>query len=152
MSDINKNNQITQDDFTFVQLDKKIHDAKFETQSSTFLKDAMKRFVKNKASVVCGILLGILAILSIFVPILNPNDIVTSASEYQFLAPRWFNKTNALGFLDGTTKYKNVNLDDEMLDFFLNHKTYFEGVDIHSPILNELIIQVKKKVYENLSS
>ncbi len=111
MSDINKNNQITQDDFTFVQLDKKIHDAKFETQSSTFLKDAMKRFVKNKASVVCGILLGILAILSIFVPILNPNDIVTSASEYQFLAPRWFNKTNALGFLDGTTKYKNVTLD-----------------------------------------
>ena len=51
-----------------------------------------------------------------------------------------------------TTKYENVNLDDEMLDFFSNHKTYFEGVDIHAPLLNELIIQVKKKVYENLSS
>ena len=34
------------EDFTFVQVDKKIYDKKFETKTPTFAKDAFKRFCK----------------------------------------------------------------------------------------------------------
>ena len=50
--------EITAADFVLAQQDKKIHDTKFETKPTTFFKDAMKRFVKNRSSVVAaGILL-----------------------------------------------------------------------------------------------
>ena len=49
-------------------------------------------------------------------------------------------------------KYKNVSLDNEMLDFFLNHRTYFKGIDINSASLHESILKVKIKIYEILSS
>ena len=35
---------LTKDDFTLVQLDAKIHDKKFDTKPTTFLKDAFRRF------------------------------------------------------------------------------------------------------------
>ena len=35
-------------DFQFVQKDKKIHDTKFETKTTTFAKDAFKRFCGEK--------------------------------------------------------------------------------------------------------
>ena len=42
--------------FSFVQQDKKIHDTKFVTRPTTFLKDAFRRFRKSKSSVVGGII------------------------------------------------------------------------------------------------
>ena len=38
---------LTQADFEFCQVDKKIHDTKFETKATTFAKDAFRRFCKN---------------------------------------------------------------------------------------------------------
>lgn len=104
-------NEILDEDFRFVQQNTEIRDQKFETQPTTYFKDAMKRFAKNKASVAAGCLLGILTLMAIFVPILDTNDIVNDASEYRFLPPRWFSSPNAWGFMDGTIKVKNVVLD-----------------------------------------
>ncbi len=85
----NEKIKISQKDFTLVQQNHKIHDLKFETKPTTYMKDAMKRFVRNKSSVVAGIIIGILILLAIFVPIFNKNDITTSQNAYRFLPPRW---------------------------------------------------------------
>jgi oligopeptide transport system permease protein len=58
-------------DFTFVQMDKTIHDLKFQTKPTTYFKDAFKRFRKNKSSVAAGIIIGILTTMSILVPVFN---------------------------------------------------------------------------------
>ena len=50
--------KITADDFKLVQQDKSIHDLKFTTKPTTFFKDAMKRFAKNKSSVAGAIILA----------------------------------------------------------------------------------------------
>ena len=55
-------------DFQFVQKDKKIHDTKFETKTTTFAKDAFKRFCKNKSSVVGAIIIGLLLLGSLALP------------------------------------------------------------------------------------
>lgn len=103
--------EVSQDDFEFVQLDKTIHDTKFESKPTTYFKDAMRRFRKNKASVTAGYLIGILVLLAIFVPIFNQNDISSgNQTAYAFLPPRIL-PINSLGFLDGTKKYEDIVLD-----------------------------------------
>ena len=61
------------EDFSFVQNDSKIFDSKFDTKPTTFLKDAFRRFCKNKSSVVGAIIIGIIILMSIIVPIASPN-------------------------------------------------------------------------------
>lgn len=56
-------------DFEFVQKDQTIKDIKLHGKPTTFFKDSMKRFVKNKSSVMGGVILGILIIMAIFVPV-----------------------------------------------------------------------------------
>ena len=74
---VNKNNvEITKDDFRLVQENVKITDKKFQTKPTTFFKDAMRRFRKNKSSVVASFILGILILLALFVPIFSNKDIV----------------------------------------------------------------------------
>jgi len=107
---MNNKEKITSQDFEFVQLDKKIHDLKFQTQPTTYFKDAFKRFMKNKSSVVAGIIIGILATMSVLVPLLNTSVIDRPLFEASFLPPKWPG-FSALGIMDGTTNYKNVIID-----------------------------------------
>ena len=63
-----KNNyNITPESFEFVQLNSNIHDVKLDSKPVSYLKDAMRRFAKNKGSVVaaCIILLLILMAMSL---------------------------------------------------------------------------------------
>ena len=56
------------DDFEPVQADSQIHDTKLATKPTTFLKDALRRFRKNKSSVMAAYILAVLILLAIFVP------------------------------------------------------------------------------------
>ena len=104
---------ISKDDFKLVQTDAKIHDQKFETKPTTFLKDCLKRFRKNKSSVVAAFILGILLVMSVFVPILfktnEIHDTSTSHPEIYYLEPRLFNA--GTGFWDGTKKMTDIAVD-----------------------------------------
>lgn len=102
--------EVDQKDFVFVQQDKAIHDLKFETKPTTFFKDAMRRFTKNKSSVAATYIIGFLMILAIFVPILNPNDIKTSQNELRFLPPR-INGFQNTAIFNGKEKVKGVVVD-----------------------------------------
>lgn len=52
--------------FKLVQLEKEIHDSKFESKPVGFFKDALIRFSQNRASVIAFILICIIAVFSIF--------------------------------------------------------------------------------------
>jgi ABC-type dipeptide/oligopeptide/nickel transport system permease subunit len=97
-------------DFKFVQLDKSIFDVKFQSKPTTFLKDAVRRFIGNKSSVVAGILIGILILMAIIVPIVDTSDIDHPYLAGKFLPPRWRGFENA-GFFDGTIDYDGVIVD-----------------------------------------
>ena len=95
---------ISKDDFKQVNLDKTIHDVKFKNKPTTFFKDALKRFYKNKSSVAGGVILGLLVVLAFILPSVLPSDInVTHLSE-TFLEPKLFN-VNSAHIWDGTRYY-----------------------------------------------
>ena len=102
---------ISEKDFVLVQQNEKIHDVKFETKPTTYFKDAMKRFVKNKSSVGAGVIIGILLLLAVFVPIFNKNDIVTPQEQFRHLPPRWRGFENS-SILNGKRYVKDIVYDD----------------------------------------
>ncbi len=102
---------IKDSDFELVQVDKKISDVKFETKQVTFFKDAMKRFAKNKSSVVGAFILGLLLLLALFVPVLDRNDVVTIKKPESFLAPKLFKA--GTGFWDGVKSFKRIIYDTQ---------------------------------------
>lgn len=86
--DNNKKYEFKPDDFELTQADKKIYDAKFDTKPTTFAKDALRRFAKNKSSVVAAFLIGTLLFLAIFVPIFSPYDVSTVHPSERLLEPK----------------------------------------------------------------
>ncbi len=110
-SNMNNNDiyNLKKEDFEFVQVDKKIHDSKFETKPTTFAKDAFKRFCKNKSSVVGAIVIGFLLLCSFVVPIISPHDIESVHKDQTLLLPKLFKE--GTGFWDGTKEYNNIPYD-----------------------------------------
>lgn len=110
-TNIDASNEVEQEDFSFINPNSIQHETKFETKPTTFLKDSLKRFSKNKSSVVAAVILGLLLVLSIVVPIVDTNDIKSAHPYYTYLEPKLF--PAGTGFWDGTKKYKNIPYDVE---------------------------------------
>ncbi len=103
--------EIKKEDFTLAVADDSIHEQKFQTKPTTFFKDSLKRFRKNKSSVVAAYILGALVLLSIFVPIFSSEKVSGSlAPEYKNLEPKLF---DGGGFWDGTKLVKEAAIDTE---------------------------------------
>ncbi len=116
--------EIKAEDFTLQQVDGSIHEQKFQTKPTTFLKDSLKRFSKNKSSVVAAYILGILILLSIFVPIFNTNDVSKAAnSAYSNLEPKLFD--SGTGWWDGTKHVDHCPVDAVTL--MPDPELYLEG-------------------------
>ena len=111
MDDNKKEIVFREDDFVLIQKDKRVMDKKLDTKPTTFLKDALKRFRKNKASVAGGIIIGMLVLLTIFVPMLSPANITIVSTPEAFLAPKLFEA--GTGFWDGTRKSTRIVYDTE---------------------------------------
>ena len=102
--------EITAEDFTLQQADGSIHEQKFQTKPTTFLKDSLKRFGKNKSSVVATYILGALILLAIFVPIFNKNDVSNAANAaYSNLQPKLFE--SGTGWWDGSKHVEDCPID-----------------------------------------
>ena len=102
--------EIRKEDFTLQQADGSIHEQKFQTKPTTFLKDSLRRFRKNKSSVVATYILGALILLAIFVPIFDKNDVSKAAnSAYSNLQPKLFE--SGIGWWDGTKHVDNCPVD-----------------------------------------
>lgn len=99
-------------DFELTQFDRKLTDSKMKSRPTTFFKDALKRFAKNKSSVAGAIILGTILLLTIFVPIFDTNSLDTTDPYLSYqtkLSPRLFDA--GTGFWDGTTEYKDIAID-----------------------------------------
>lgn len=101
--------EIKQEDFVLTKNDDASHEQKFQTKPTTFFKDSIKRFAKNKSSVVAAVLLGILIVLSIFVPIFDRYDNTVAHADLIYLTPKLF--PSGTGFWDGSIRLKGIAVD-----------------------------------------
>jgi oligopeptide transport system permease protein len=101
--------EVTNDDFKFVQENSKISDEKLKSKPTTFFKDALKRFSKNKSSVVGGVILGLLVVLAFILPSTISYDVKTPHPDETMLPPKLFNA--GTGWWDGTKKYSGLVYD-----------------------------------------
>lgn len=109
---------LTPEDFELVQKDKKIHDLKFKNKPTTFFRDSLKRFLKNKSSVAGGVILFAIVFLAIIVPFcggnvdsfnINSQSAVTGyfgIKSRAAIAPKLF--PAGTGFWDGTQEKKEI--------------------------------------------
>ena len=92
--------------------DVRIHDEALKTKPTTFAKDALKRFAKNKSSVVGAIIIGILLLGSFTLPYITGYNIKTPQSDLGLLGPKLFNA--GTGWWDGTEARKNIAWDNSV--------------------------------------
>lgn len=99
--------------FVLVQDKEKIFDTPFKTKPTTFVKDAFKRFCKNKSSVVGAIIIGIIILMAIIVPLFIPYDISRNHPSEVLLLPKLF-EPGTVGecFWDGTLKVTEYAFDE----------------------------------------
>lgn len=102
---------IAKEQFDFVQDETRIFDKKFETKPIGYFKDAMIRFTKNKGNVFASMILGIIILLSIFVPIFSPKNAEVLEERVAFLPPR----IPVLEDIGIATGYKE--LEDQPVDY-----------------------------------
>ena len=121
-SEVEHKVHLSSSSFQFAQKDKSIHDTKFKTKPTTFLKDAFKRFCKNKSSVAGAIILGILLLGSVIIPIADPYDIKTQHPNETFLEPKLF--PAGTGFWDGTKRVTDAPVDPDTLKTGEDGQTY----------------------------
>ncbi len=103
--------ELTSADFELVHENLKIHDTAFQTKPTTFFKDAIKRFCKNKSSIVAFGIIGFLVLLAIFVPVFSNKNIDFVSADERFLAPKLFKA--GTGFWDGTREYEGIIYDEK---------------------------------------
>lgn len=95
--------QIPKEKLEFVQRDKNIHDAKFETKPVGYFLDAWYRFRKNKSSIVAAIIIVILALYAIIAPMVSTYHFTFSEPYLACALPKARIFENA-GFWDGCQK------------------------------------------------
>ena len=115
--------------FTIVA-NKDIHDLKLDTKPVGYLKDAFRRFCKNKASVAAAFIIVFLLLFALVGPLLSKSEVTFTDQNIQYLLP----KSNTFSFLgwDGYSK-KTISKAD-----------YIE----YRAIEQELGVTVIKKVYD----
>ncbi len=98
--------------FELTQKTKIINDKSLVTKPTSFLKDALRRFCKSKASIVGAIILGIIVLLSLILPVALPFDTTGKTTlGTQYLPPKLF--PAGTGFWDGTKEYKDLVYNPE---------------------------------------
>lgn len=103
--------------FRFVQLKDDIKDQKFEGEAIGFFKDAMLRFLRNKASVAAAICISVIVILAIIGPSLSQYGYDDQHVKWQNLPPR-IPVLEKLGIFDGTRemKVRKSNIESKYKD------------------------------------
>ena len=97
---------IPKKEFKLVHKDESLHDTKFETRPIGWLEDSVRRFAKNKASVVGAIIIFIIMLYSLIVPLASPKARVNITggfrdNNFATVLPR-IRAFKGSGFWDGT--------------------------------------------------
>ena len=117
-----------------------LHDQAFETKPISYLRGAMMRFAKNKASIVAAIIIALLILYAIIVPLVSPMAYVDETeypdgfydNNFAYALPyNPVNKALNLGWWDGTEVQSGKGtLDLEVLEMDdSNHSPLVEKVE-----------------------
>jgi len=106
--------EISKEKFEFVQREDKIHDTSFETKPLTYFQDAMLRFARNKGSVICAIIILILALYAIIAPITTTYKDGFHDGYYAYVLPKLSDSFD-LGFWNGC---KKVEVNQAQYDYY----------------------------------
>lgn len=92
--------------FSFAQADKKLGDKKLQTKPVSYMRDAWRRFVKNKSSIVGMVIIVLLILFSIIAPLVSQYSISYFDGYYKNVLPK-ISANASGGFWDGTKKYSS---------------------------------------------
>lgn len=141
---------ISSDKLQFRSKDVELHDTKLETKPVSYLRDALNRFTKNKASIVAAFIIAILIVFAIIGPWFTPYEVKYSDTTYAFVLPKneLFYKLH-INFWDGC-KNKTINkVDLEMLNAIeqeLNTDGNFEVLRSNVKEVETTTLTGKKKI------
>ena len=133
--------QFDQSQFEFASSAKEgIHDEAFKTKATTFARDALKRFAKNKSSVVGAVIIGILLLGSFILPYATGHDIKTPHTDMALLTPKLFDA--GTGWWDGTEQRSNIAWDNSIVNYDGSHgapaNTKMEAVVPGTLVINDV--------------
>lgn len=92
--------------FTFAQADKKLGDKKLQTKPVSYMRDAWRRFAKNKSSIVGMVIIAILLLFALIAPLVSQYSIEYSDGAYRNVLPK-ISANASGGFWDGTERYES---------------------------------------------
>ncbi len=81
-------NNIPKEKFRLANDSDRLTDKKFATKPIGYFRDAMRRFAKNKSSVVAAIIIAILLLFAIIVPLVSPYDVSMRDGYYKRVLPK----------------------------------------------------------------
>ena len=137
---------IPKEEFELVHKDESLHDTKFETRPIGWLEDSVRRFAKNKASVVGAVIIFIILLFAIIVPAASPKAHSSMEGgfkdkEYATVLPR-IRAFKGSGFWDGTkvqtiseTNYKLKLYSDANDPFFDKNSVTFTEEKLGSTVI-----------------
>lgn len=76
---------IPKEKFEFYQREGDIHDKRLETKPVGYFKDAMRRFARNKSSVIAAVIIVILVLFAMLVPVFGANNYTRAATDTTYL-------------------------------------------------------------------
>ena len=82
-------NNIDKSQFEFAQIDATLHDQKLETKPVGYLRDAFRRFRKNKGSIVAACIILLLVLFAIFAPVASKYELSEKDTYYTNKTPFW---------------------------------------------------------------
>ena len=125
---------------------RKIHDEKLQTKPTTFARDALKRFAKNKSSVVGAVIIASL-LLGSFLSLFSPHDIKTANADERLLPAKLFDNT---GWWDGKLAYSGIAYSVEDDAPFGFDKRFVTNMDVSGETYIDQIYQYAKGGYLTL--
>ena len=135
-----KYNSIPKEKFALVNESNRLHDQKFDTKPVGYLKDAWRRFAKNKSSVAAMVIIIIMFLYALIVPVISPFEVSDRDGRFRGTLPK-LNIFAGTGFWDGTEKVEISQADYD----------YFNGIVTETG--KEVISVIKRTVAydENLN-
>lgn len=134
---------ISKDEFKFIQKDEKLYDQKIEGKPIGYLEDVWIRFRKNKTNLTASIILLFMIISSMIMPALSGKEYVRLNEKIAFLPPR-VPILEKLGIFDGTVELENMPIDLEKYDeannlyypLGYNEKAVVSGTLVNTSVLS----------------
>ncbi len=80
--------QISKEKFVFHSTGENLHDKKLETKPVSYMRDALNRFTKNKASIVAFFIIAFLFLFAMLGPIISPYEVKDEDINYAYALPK----------------------------------------------------------------